>query len=314
MNDGVRIEWADLPLPVRSAVESIAGGPVVEASSEAGGYSPGSADRIVTASGRRAFVKAASSSLNSDSPHLHRREARIVSVLPHDLPIPRFLGMHDDGEWVAVVFDDVDGRHPRLSGTDRAAVLTALDSISARPLPAQTLAMLPPLADELRQDFQGWERLRGEPYPGLDPWATRNQARLESLSAAAADALSGNRLVHGDLRADNLLIGSEGKAVLVDWPWAAHGAPWFDALSVLIDARVSDPSCNTETALREHAIFAASDPEKVNAVLAGLAGYFVDSARRPPPPGLPTLRAFQRAEGIACLAWLRERREPARIR
>jgi len=314
MNDGVRIEWADLPLPVRSAVESIVGGPVVETSSEAGGYSPGSADRIVTASGRRAFVKAVSSSLNPESPHLHRREARIVNVLPEDLPIPRFLGMHDDGGWVALVFDDVDGRHPRLSGTDRAAVLTALDSISARPLPAQTLAVLPPLADELRQDFQGWERLRSAPYPGLDPWAARNQARLESLSAAAADALSGNRLVHGDLRSDNLLIGSEGKVVLVDWPWAAHGAPWFDALSVLIDARVSDPSCNTETVLQEHAIFAASDPEKVNAVLAGLAGYFVDSARRPPPSGLPTLRAFQRAEGIACLAWLRERLEPAGIR
>jgi len=103
MNNGVRIGWADLPLPVRSAVESIAGGSVVEAQSQAGGYSPG-ADRIVIASGRRAFVKAVSSSLNS--PHLHRREARIVNVLPAGLPIPRFLGMYDDGEWVALVFDD----------------------------------------------------------------------------------------------------------------------------------------------------------------------------------------------------------------
>lgn len=298
MNNGSRIKLSDLPRSVRSAVESIAGGPVVEARSQAGGYSPGSADRIVTASGRRAFVKAVSSTPNSESPYLHRREARIMSVLPDDLPIPRFLGIHDDGEWVALVFDDVDGRHPRLSGTDLSAVLAALDSLSARPMPAQTLVLLPSLADELHQVFQGWDRLRGEPHPGLDPWAASHQARLVSLSAAAADALVGHGLVHGDLRADNLLIDSGGKAVLVDWPWAAHGAPWFDALSVLIDARASDPSCNTETALREHGVFTDSEPEHVNAVLAGLAGYFIDSARRPPPPGLPPCVHSSRHKGL----------------
>ena len=100
----------------------------------------------------------------------------------------------------------------------------------------------------------------------------------------------------------------EGRAGFKSAPFS--DAPWFDALSVLIDARVSDPSCNTETMLQEHGVFADSEPKQVNAVLAGLAGYFVDSARRPPPPGLPTLRAFQRAEGNACLAWLRERLEP----
>jgi hypothetical protein len=40
--------------------------------------------------------------------------------------------------------------------------------------------------------------------------------------------------------------------------------------------------------------------------LAGLAGFFIDAARQPPPVGLPTLRAFQRAQGQAVLSWLRE--------
>ena len=53
-----------LPHSVRSAVESIVGGPVVEAHSQAGGYSPGCADRVITAGGLRAFVKAVSGSLN----------------------------------------------------------------------------------------------------------------------------------------------------------------------------------------------------------------------------------------------------------
>jgi hypothetical protein len=39
-------------------------------------------------------------------------------------------------------------------------------------------------------------------------------------------------------------------------------------------------------------------------VLAAAAGYFVDRCRTPPPPGLPTVRAFQRAQGNALLTWL----------
>jgi hypothetical protein len=41
------------------------------------------------------------------------------------------------------------------------------------------------------------------------------------------------------------------------------------------------------------------------AVLIGLAGFFLDSARRPPPQSIPTVRAFQRAQGDAVLAWVR---------
>ena len=55
---GVRVAWADLPARVRDVVEEILGAPVVEAVSQPGGFSPGSADRVRTADGRRAFVKA----------------------------------------------------------------------------------------------------------------------------------------------------------------------------------------------------------------------------------------------------------------
>jgi hypothetical protein len=48
---------------------------------------------------------------------------------------------------------------------------------------------------------------------------------------------------------------------------------------------------------------------EVDAVLAGLAGYFWDKVRQPDPPGLPTVRAFQLAQGEVVLRWLRERWE-----
>ncbi|BCW68638.1 hypothetical protein NicSoilB4_34010 [Arthrobacter sp. NicSoilB4] len=311
-----RIGWADLPDSVRSAVEDMVGSPVIAAHTQPGGYSPGSADRVVTAKGTRFFVKAVTGSLNSESPQLHRREARIMNLLPAGLPIPQLVGTHDDGEWVALVFSDVDGRHPQLSGPDLHAVLDAVDAISARPLQPEALEILPSLTDEVRGIFEGWARLRNDPHPGLDPWAAGHHALLESLSAAAADNVGGDRLAHVDLRADNVLIDGGGRAVIVDWPWAAHGASWFDALTLLVDARVNDPACDTEAALREHLVFTSAAPEQVDSVLAALAGYFLDNARRPSPPGLPTLRAFQQAEGAACLGWLRERLErpePARV-
>jgi hypothetical protein len=40
-------------------------------------------------------------------------------------------------------------------------------------------------------------------------------------------------------------------------------------------------------------------------VLAALAGFFLQRTTLPPPPGLSTLREFQRGQGIEALAWLR---------
>jgi hypothetical protein len=45
----------------------------------------------------------------------------------------------------------------------------------------------------------------------------------------------------------------------------------------------------------------------IDAVLCSLAGYFVVRALEPPPPGIPTVRAFQAAQGEVAVAWLRER-------
>ncbi|MEV1203446.1 hypothetical protein, partial [Microbispora rosea] len=43
------------------------------------------------------------------------------------------------------------------------------------------------------------------------------------------------------------------------------------------------------------------------AVLAAVTGFFLQRGSLPAPPGLPTLRAFQLAQGRAALAWLRRR-------
>jgi hypothetical protein len=47
--------------------------------------------------------------------------------------------------------------------------------------------------------------------------------------------------------------------------------------------------------------------ERVDAVVAALAGFFVWHGSMPPPPGIPGVRAFQRAQGAEAVAWLRRR-------
>jgi hypothetical protein len=142
---GLRIGWDDLPLPVRLAVEDILGAQVIEARSQVGGFSPGTADRVVTAAGRRAFVKAASPGLNERTVELHRREAAVAAALPAEVPAPELRGVHDDGEWIALVFEDVGGRCPHTpwAPTEFAAALTALDQLAAVPVPATLRKLFP---------------------------------------------------------------------------------------------------------------------------------------------------------------------------
>jgi hypothetical protein len=101
--------------------------------------------------------------------------------------------------------------------------------------------------------------------------------------------------VHCDIRADNMLIRPDGSVVFVDWPWGCAGPAWLDtallALNIIVHGGDGD---------------ALLPPEGADVVI-GFTGYFLDVARRPPPPGLPTVRAFQRAQGDALLPWMRRR-------
>jgi aminoglycoside phosphotransferase len=295
---GVRIGWDDLPPTVRAAVEAILGGPVVEAVSQVGGFSPGTADRVRLADGSRAFVKAVSTTQNEHSAQLHRAEARVTAVLPADVPAPRLLGFHDDGTWVALVFADVDGRQPHLPWQDEE-VAAVLDALRRLAVPVSGLPGLPSLVTDA---FAGWRRIAADPPLSLDPWAASNLDLLVELADRGAPALAGDRLVHVDIRADNLLIRPDGSVVVVDWPSAAVGAPWFDTLALLLNVRlyggeISDAPLD---------VF-EPDPADVTAVIAGLAALFTDRAREPDPPGLPTLRRFQQDQADVMLPWLRTR-------
>jgi hypothetical protein len=297
---GTRIGWRDEPPHVQAAVQEIIGGEVVSAHSQSGGFSPGTADRVVTATGRRAFVKAVSPTQNERSVLLARREAAIAVALPADAPAPRLLGSYDDGDWVALVFADIEGRHPRTPWVDPEldATVAALHDLALALTPSP-LAGVPTAAEHLRSDFAGWHNLAADQPPDLDPWAAAHLAELRAAADRGLAAIgTGHTLVHCDIRADNLLVRPDGSIVIVDWPWACTGPAWLDTVLLGLNVLVHGGSPDRA--------FAGVDPAVCVDVLAGLAGYFLDVGRSPDPPGLPTVRAFQRAQGNALLPWLRE--------
>lgn len=302
---GTRITWRDLPAHVRAGVEAVLEDVVVSYGSQPGGFSPGTADRVVTASGRRAFVKAVSAAQNARTPDIHRAEAAIAARLPASEHVPRLLGLFDDGEWVALVLQDVDGRHPVTpwEAGELSMVLSSLRELTSSLTPSP-IGEVPRAEELLAKDFAGWVRVAAKSPDDLDGWVA---ARLDELVAAAGSglrSLRGESLVHTDLRADNVMIRHDATVVFVDWPWACLGPAWLDPLLLLVDVNACGGH-DMEALVKEHLEFVPE--EAVTGVLAGLAGYFTDISRQPPPPGLPTVRAFQRRGAETTLAWLKQR-------
>lgn len=306
MTAGVRISWFDLPAAVRAGVEDILGDSVSQATPQPGGFSPGTADRVRTAGGRRAFVKAAGSVPNPRTPTLHRREAAIAAMLPAAAPTPRLLGAYDDGDWVALVFTDVAGRHPRTPWHpgELAAVAAALAELAAALTPSP-LPDVPTAAEQLADDFAGWQRISRDPPAGLDPWAVAQLPRLRAAAGRGLAALAGDTLVHCDVRADNLLLRPDGSVAVVDWPWACTGPAWLDTVLLAVDVQVHGG--DGDGVLSDLVARAGVDHAGCTDVLAGFVGFFLDIGRRPQVPGLPTVRAFQQSRGEALLPWLRRR-------
>ncbi|PWK46210.1 aminoglycoside phosphotransferase family protein [Actinoplanes xinjiangensis] len=298
---GVRIGWHDLPGPAQREIERIiGGGPVVTVESQAGGFSPGTADRVRTAAGRRAFVKAVTPALNADSAAMARAELRISAAMPAGAPVPRVLGGFDDGEWVVLVLEDVAGAHPRtpwVEGEIRGAAASLRDLAAA--LTPAPIPDLPTAADRLAPAFGEWREIAADPPVDLDPWAARHLDDLCAVAGRGIAALAtGDTVTHTDLRADNILIRPDGRYVFIDWPWGCTGPDWLDSVLLAINVVVhgGDPG----------PLLAGVDREIVVGVFAGAAGYFLHRARQPAPPGLPTLREFQRFQGVALLPWLRD--------
>ena len=322
-----------MPRRVRDEVDRWLGSRVVHAVTQPTGFSPGVAARLIAADGRRVFAKAVGPEPNADAPSIHRREIGIAASLPDSTPSPRLLWSYDegpshnrhsreggnpgvggddeeDGGWVLLLFEDVDGHHPaqpwRLDELDRviAAMEELAETLTPSPLPASA-------AGTTEDRFLGlrcWRRLRDERpsrIEGVDEWSRRHLETLVAIESPVDDALTGDTLLNYDVRADNILLTPE-RTWFVDWPHACLGPPWLDVVAFAPSVTMQGGPAPEEVVSR-HSAYRAADPAAVTAVVAALAGFFTYHAAQPPPPGLPTLRAFQDAQAAVARQWLARR-------
>jgi aminoglycoside phosphotransferase (APT) family kinase protein len=313
---GQRLDWRDLPRSVRARIAELAGSQVTAETSATTGFSPGFAAVLELADGRGVFVKAVSPEQNPESPGLARAEVRAAAALPPQVPAPRLLWSDDDGDWVLLGFEVAAGRPPLLPwrADELEVVLRALDTLAgAEPLPGHGLIRT---GDQLTDDFTGWATLAALPGAELDRLAVRAGAagawvrgHLDVLVEWERDAVAacdGTALVHGDLRADNVLIDHDhdgGRVALIDWPHTSVGAPWLD-LAFMLPSVAMQGGGAPQDIFWSRPVSKYVEPERLRAAVAGLAGYFAHSALQPAPVGIPNLRRFQAAQARHAITWL----------
>ncbi len=306
--EGVRVSWDCVPEPVRVGVEQICGAPVVRATSQPGGFSPGVAARLLCGDRTRWFVKAVSAEVNPVTPGMHRREAEILRALDPliaagKLPVPRLRGTLEADPWTVLILDDVEGRHPRMPwhSDDLAEVLAAVDRLAdaLTPAPIEADALTQRFAD----DFTGWRTLAAAPdHSGIDPWSRAHLDQLAELERSWPAHAAGDTLLHMDLRADNVLLTGD-RVMIVDWPHACQGAAFIDIVLLAPSVTMQGGPPPAEQLAMTRAGRAVRREALASAVCA-LAGYLTQRSLQPPPPGIPTVRAFQAAQAAIARQWL----------
>ncbi|GAA4576941.1 hypothetical protein GCM10023176_49490 [Micromonospora coerulea] len=318
----VRPGWAALPTGLRDAVVARLGAPPVAVRVAGAGFTGGFAAVLETADGARTFLKAASLAQQRHLVDWYAHEALVLARLPAGLPVPRPRWALTAAGWYALCLDAVDGAPPRLpwKPDELAATLTAYAQIAAALAdpPAELLGLgLPRLSDLARDDILWWGEVAAgrEPAPEL-PDRARSRlpelVALESRLPAYADAPPAGSdrpatgLIHCDLRVDNVLIDTAGRAWICDWNWLCHGPAWFDLASLLITAYAS--GLDADAAFASHPAAAGAPPDALDVTLAALAGYLLTSAAASPSSASPHIRAHQRWSGEQALGWLAARR------
>jgi hypothetical protein len=313
---GVRTPYPGIPERVRDWVSDALGSPVASWDEQVGGMSPGCATRVVTADGGRAFVKAVGTDRNPDSPVLFRREIEALELIGNDPLWARLLASYDDGEWVALLLEDVEGRHADLSDdAEMATLLDATDRLGARlasiPVPTRLAASFgEPGYIDVSAVFARWaasaEHIAELPQD-LVPSAVRGRPdRCRDLVRGLLTP-EPRGLAHWDIRNDNLLVRPDGSIVFVDWGACAVAPRWVDPLLARLE-RVDTPWFD-ESAAASPALSEAGE-DRVTGWMLGFGVHLAWRSTFAVDVGLPTLNDFRRTESRRVLTGAARRLGP----
>ena len=286
-----------MPQTVRDWVEEALGSPVTEARDQVGGMSPGCATRLVCADGTRAFVKAVGAELNPRTPFLFRREILAHSLIGSHELWADLIASYDDGDWVGILLEDVEGVHPDLDDdatmdlllreTERFSAVLA-ERVPNPPAPDPDRGGL----SDLRAGFHEWAdclaRAGEVPADLLPDWIRRDTGTWEPLVRELASHEV--RLVNFDIRNDNLLERPTGELVFLDWGGTGIGPAWLDPLLARLE-RVEQPWF--DASLTSSPSLVAAGDTAVDAWLVGFAAFLAWRASTAVDVNLPTLNDFR---------------------
>jgi hypothetical protein len=208
---------------------------------------------------------------------------------------PELYDVYDDGDWVGLLFEDIEGRLPAHPWEQHEAdrVLSAVeeltDVLDPSPWPDAPVAAVRSV-----EFLSRWDNVIGD---GLDvpAWAAGREEELAELARVGLRALAeGKALSHWDLRADNIIL-TDDRVVFIDWAHPALATRWADTVILHADMRTSVD------------LPTLPDDAAITGFIAAIAGGQLWGAAQPEPPGLPTIRAWQREQAIIHLDWVRER-------
>lgn len=295
----LRLSWRFLPPHIRSAVERNLGSPVVDSRSCDAGFTSGFASVLTCANGTQHFVKGSAATAQQRITEDYREEVRVLSGLPSGLPVPKLRWVIDE-DWYVFSTQFVTGRAVARPWreADLAATLDACERIAAvDPAGSSVTRQLHTLVPG---ELSAWDKLPD----GVAPPSLLAEAR--DLAALCSDYFVGDRLVHQDLRDDNVLITASGRACVVDWNWPALGPGWLDSLAVLVDAR--GDGLDVSRHLAERPLLREVPDEAIDAALALWSGTLLAAGTQEVPTNSPHLRDAQWWQGEACWRWLAQRR------
>ncbi|MFJ2112427.1 phosphotransferase family protein [Streptomyces sp. NPDC087850] len=301
-----RLRWTDVPAPLRARLETALGAPVTNVSTPAGGFGHQLAAALTLADGRRFFVKAAPSGDPLTTANLH--EGAVLDALPPGAPAPDLVGIHHGAGWTAVVIAHLDGPHPDLApdSSDPDQIWGLLDKLTSSPAPTaytEAVATTPSGAAGLH----GWDHLLADPPGDLEPDVRNRLRELAALEAAWPALAHGDHIVHGDLRADNMVREDSRGVTFVDWAHATTGPACIDAVSLAPQLILAGHSPQTIARLLDEHPATATAPLAATAFLAALTGHWHRNSRQPAPPGAPGLRTYQHRAATAGMALLAHR-------
>jgi aminoglycoside phosphotransferase (APT) family kinase protein len=267
--------------------------------------SPGPASRIVLESGARFFVKAVGTELNVFTPRLFRREVAVLRSLADVDYRPALVTDYDDGDWVAIVLEDVEGTHPDL---DDPATMTAVRDVVRR----QTVELMPSPVETHEPDLAAtavrWaEEIRSASVDARAElpqwWRDREEELIPRIDSLPAQ-LPTECFCHLDIRDDNLLVRSDGSVVVLDWGMSRPGPAWVD--EVLLDLHVVTAAvfdANVD-AYATYPGTTQSPRERSTAVtdLLLTMGTSLAIQGRGASHGLPHLSEFRRREAVRLLS------------